>query len=362
MNPRERLFGLAARRCALLLLHAHASKSHVSEPCPSPRSAGEPRRGPALCWPRLAAVGHHATPTLAKPAVAFLAAALLLAALAPAEVARASITDWSVDSSESFVRLTIPDSNLTLPGFGGATIRVRNQTSTSAWTDAGGRLAMLGGTVSSNYDDGVSIDFLSGQHNLFALEQTLLRPDPAQFTGPPDAENPNGTYVGTGTAPAAYGGRFRETTLLPLEVGYFAIRSVIWDLGGTSIGLDGSGLFGGGTSDFGIDTALLDVDGMSLPGGIGQVLPDVLHEPFGGILSTNASGGRIENLGGALRKLTYTINVPLGLSVNGIAIPGTMNGLIVAYATVPEPGSLVLLACGGGCAAAAAWRRRRGGS
>ena len=62
--------------------------------------------------------------------------------------------------------------------------------------------------IATDYMDGTSITFLGGSHNLYALETTSLRPNPADWS----AATTN--YTGTSTALAALGGRVRGTYII----------------------------------------------------------------------------------------------------------------------------------------------------
>lgn len=271
----------------------------------------------------------------------FLAASLLVS-IGGTHAFAAPIT-WTVDSSQSYVRLTIPDQNITVPGLGTATLRIRNGDG-ATWSDAGGRLAAVTGTLSTNFVVGSSIEFLGGAHNLTAVEGTLLRPNPAQFTGPPTISNPYGSYVGTGTALAAFGGSYRETTLG--DIGRFALRSVGFDLDGGPAALTG-GNFAGGTTDFHIDSALYDGDFNTLLV-VGQPIADVLHVPKDFLAASNSGGGSITDLGGGNYMMIYTVDAPIVMEIleSGPAFQGTASGQIVAFATVPEPSTVVLLGIG----------------
>ena len=143
--------------------------------------------------------------------------------LAPAPAKALPLT-WNVDPASSYIRLTIPDQDVTVPDLGDVTLRIRDAGSTTAWTDAGGRRASLDGEIATDYRDGTSITFLSGSHDLFALETTGLRPNPAQWS----AATTN--YTGTSTALAALGGRVRGTFILTFDAAFLAFRSVRLDI------------------------------------------------------------------------------------------------------------------------------------
>jgi hypothetical protein len=271
---------------------------------------------------------------------AILVAAGLLAIGSPA---RSAIVNWDIDPSQSFIRLNIPDQG---DAFGNTTVRIRNNQNTSAWSDTGGRRAFLEGTIKTQLNDGTSIGFLGGQNNLTALESGSYRPDPAAFD--PDAtngENPNGSYTNTGGVPAAFAARINYATIsipLPLDLARIAFRDVVFDIdSGSPLALDGGGAFTGGY-EFGIASSLLDVDGLNTIAG--QLLPDILNAPQDNLTGISSLGGVVTDLGGSDRMLTLSIQVPITFNLPGVPIPllGSATGTIVAFATIPEPPSVLL--------------------
>lgn len=258
----------------------------------------------------------------------------IMASSLASQLARAGVVTWDVDPTNSYIRLTIPDQAINVPDIGNVTIRMRDATSTTQWTDAGGRRASLDGQIVTDYADGRSITFLGGLHDLYALETTSLRPNPARW----DASVTN--YTDTSTAPAALGGRVRGTYILTFDAAFVAFRAVQLDLTNAT----GSALaitnwtFGGNLTRCGITSALVDVDGIPLPLGLGQPIPDVLHGALSPVVEENAAGGTITDLGGRNRKLTYTIHIPdLAMDLNGTLVTGSAEGSVVAYAVLPEP-------------------------
>ncbi len=257
----------------------------------------------------------------------------LLVMQVTSEVADAGMVTWQVDQTNSYVRLTIPDQNLNVPGVGTVAVKIRDANSTTVWTDAGGRRATLAGQIVTDYADGSSISFLGGLQNLYALETNSLRPNPASW----DPVTTN--YTDTTTAPAALGGRARGTLLLTFDLAYFAFRSVKLDLTNTTgqaIPIS-NGTFAGNTTACGISSGLVDVDGLTVLT-FGQPVPDVYHAALDPLVQTNAGGGTITNTGSLDRKLTYTINLPyLAIDLSGTTVTGSIAGLVVAYATLPTP-------------------------
>lgn len=259
----------------------------------------------------------------------------VIVAVGLAATVRGAPMVWDIDPAASFIRLTIPDQPVVVPGLGTVTVRLRDAGSTTQWTDAGGRRAFLDGQIATDYVNFASISFQGGASGIFALEQANLRPDPAQWN------TATAQYGGTGTAPAAFGARIRGTytVVLPItfDAGFMALRQVWFDLSSGVIPLGPGGEFAGSQTQFGIAAALADVDGLELPLGLGQPIPDLLHEPVPAGMNANTSGGIIENLGGPSRRLTLDVNVPILLELDAAVVTGSAAGKIVAYGTVPVP-------------------------
>ncbi len=268
------------------------------------------------------------------PARLFLAVAFVAVRLI-SQTASAGLVMWDVDPANSYLRLTIPDQTLAVTNVGNVTFAMRDATSTPQWTDAGGRRASLDGQIATDYTDGTAITFLGGSGSLYALETTSLRPNPADWS----AATTN--YIGTSTATAALGGRARGTYLiLTFDAAFIAFRSVQLVLSNAMTGPIAitNGTFAPNTTRCGIASALLDVDGLALPLGLGQPIPDVLHAQLAPIMQQNAAGGTITNLGGLNRQLTCAINLPnLSINIGGTVITGSAAGQIVAYAVIPAP-------------------------
>lgn len=237
---------------------------------------------------------------------------------------------WDVDPAVSYIRLTVPDQAVNVTNVGNVTVRLRDPGSSTAWTDAGGRRAAVDGTLSTDYTDPATITFIGGAHNLYALEQTNLRPNPAHW-------DPVGlSYTNTGTAPAALGARVRGTYLiLTFDAAFLALRNVRLDVASEAVTLT-AGAFPGNQTEFGIISAVGDVDGLELPLDFGQPVPDVLGGELDPIVATNSLGGLIEDLGGKNRKLTLNIETTISIDLQGILLSGSATGQIVAYGTIPE--------------------------
>ena len=252
---------------------------------------------------------------------------------------------WAVDASASYVRLTVPDQGIPVTNTDGTvitvTVKLRDAGNNNQWTDAGGRRAAVAGTILTDYADAISITFPSNAHNLYALEQTNLRPDPAEW------DPVTLSYTNTGTAPAAFGARARATYVLiiipiTVDAAFLAVRDVQFNIASGVIPVVG-GVLATNQTQFGISSATGDVDGLDIAG-LGQPVPDVLAGALPPVVQTNTAGGTIQNLGGRNRKLTYIINVPVSIEVEGMTLTGSVAGQIVASGTIPEPPTLRIAA------------------
>ncbi len=263
-------------------------------------------------------------------AIGLLSSALL----ASGTVNGASVT-WTVDPAASSVQLTIPDQPVNVTNIGTITVRMRDANSSTEWTDTGGRRASVQGTILTDYADGTSIRFISGGHTLSALQQVSLRPNPADWA--PATTN----YVGTTTAPAGFGARVRGTyaTIFTFDVAFIAFRNVRFDIASDVVPLSG-GVIASSQTRFGISSATADTDGLELPLGFGQPVPDLVGAQMSPIVDTNSSVGAIQDLGGSDRKLTYNVNTPIVIDVQGTILTGTATGQIVAFGKVLESPTL----------------------
>ena len=253
--------------------------------------------------------------------------------------ARAELITWDIDPAQSFLRLTIPDQDVNIPGTGNVTVRLRDAASNSEWTDAGGRRAFFDGTLQTNYIDASSIEFVTGTHNIFALEGVNVRPDPAQFTGPPNEDNPDGTYVGSATTAAAFGAKVRGTAIITVDAAYIAIRDVVYDISSGVIALGGGTTIAGSTSNFGITSASIDADGLSTI--VGQPIPDTLAAALPAISGLDSAAGAVASTGGLGRKLTYNIATSIEIVLEGITLTGSASGQIIAIGSLPPgPGDV----------------------
>jgi hypothetical protein len=284
----------------------------------------------------------------------FVVAALLwtLAAAAPSQ----AVVIWNLDSVASTLSLAVPDQVLTINGTT-ATVQFRNQTPASppsVWNV--GNTAKVGGTITTNYDEGNSIEFLGG--DMFGLTSGNYRPNPAAFNSTStNTANPNGQFTNTTQAAGVFGGRVRANVGLTVDAGFFNFTATTYDVVSSALSISGTN-FAANTLSMGIDTATLAFDGLSIIF-VGQAIPDS-NGPLAGVYGTNgaATGSVVapDPIGDPLlRRLTIPVSLPLVLNLEGTLLNASASGTLVAYAYVPEPGTLLLL--GGGVLALALSRR-----
>jgi hypothetical protein len=272
---------------------------------------------------------------------------------------------WDIDQAASSLTLNVPDQNVTLEGTT-VQIRLRNATSTTTWNQ--GRTAAVDGTLSTDYVDGVSIQFLAGQHNAFGLTSGSFRPNPAAFNPlNTNADNPNGQFTDTTTAPAVYAARVRGAALgglVQFDIGFVSFLDVFYDISSLVLPINLSGNFAGNALTMGVDSATIAFDGLvvSLIGS--QPVADSPGAVFGPYLGTNTLAGATVTspnpIGDPLlRRLSIPVDLPLSLVLEGVPLSASATGTIVAYGYVPLPEPATLALLGGGLVALAVRRRSR---
>jgi hypothetical protein len=212
------------------------------------------------------------------------------------------------------------------------------------WTDDRGARAPLGGTLSTNYIEGTSIQFIQANHVASILEtgkwipnrnkwNTALDPDNFDFHKPEDPD-PNGGF------PAAFA---TELTLAgALRVGHVTLYNFGIMCDGTAA-LSGSGPWtqSGGTLQVGgANGGILDFWAQILTGSAREIgNPNAGNVAArGGAFGPNAGSMTIVNTGGLNRRLTMNLNVPFDLYISGLKLVGTtFVGQLVANATLPSP-------------------------
>ncbi|MBX3422733.1 MAG: PEP-CTERM sorting domain-containing protein [Pirellulaceae bacterium] len=295
--------------------------------------------------------------------------------------ADAALVNWTVDSANSYVRINLPlNSTFTLSGTN-LSVRLRNADN-SAWSDAGGRMSRFSGTLATEYSEDTfgpgspnHIQYLDGSHALQSINFGSFRPDPDQFSPTAtNASNPDGQYTATGGSPHSFALRVNWTSFFPSgTIGFLGLRDVQYNASGGLVSLAGSGgnlTAGANASTFSWSGGLADVDGFDLGPGLGQRNRDRVGGDmsilFSTNMETNGGGLTITNLGGLNRQLDQIIDIPVVFTFIGGDTPvasddsivtGRLQGHLRAFATVPEPSSILLV----GLASAAnimRWRRR----
>lgn len=277
-----------------------------------------------------------------------LAFTVMIAAAAAGRIQANVVVDWSIDSSQSFVRLNLNDTN---HGAGLGVTGFRDQTNlgspvASSWTDTGKKLAALSGFLSSTMTAN-DITFVLGSHAAPAVASGQFRPDAASW---------NGSTFNTGngaTTPSVFAADFIwQPGVLNAQVGFVNFYNVNTNYGGTVTGLTNYSGSGSGSLTVGLASGTtLDFDRTGiLPNGLmtadGRTSLSAVQ---GTAALTGTNSLTIAHLGGLTRRLTLTYSVPVTLSLpnfgNGgnLLYSGTIDSTIVAVGTVPEPASVSLM-------------------
>ena len=287
---------------------------------------------------RTVRIGASATRALTTLAIALVAV-----------TARADFVEWEVDETLSEIELIVPDQAVTI-GTTNATIRLRNQSGGDAGPWNVGDVAAVGGTIATDYQDGVSIEFLSGQHDLFALASGSYRPNPAAFD--PllvNAENPDGQFADTSTAPGAFGARVRATvSIFTVDAAFMNFTEAFYDIFSLPLPI-AAGSFDGGGLDMGFELATIAFDGLSTL--VGQPIPDAQGTPIFDVFGLNLDPGATitapDPMDPDLRRLTIPVDLDLVVDVGGVLLDASAVGTIVADTIlVPEPGVASMLGSG----------------
>jgi hypothetical protein len=274
--------------------------------------------------------------------------AAVVVALGAAAPARADLVPWEVDETLSQIALAVPDQVVTLDTLT-ATIRLRNPSGGDAGPWNVGNVAAVAGRIVTEYQDGVSIEFLSGLHDLFALDSGSYRPNPAAFD--PllvNAENPDGQFANTSTAPGAYGARVRATvSIFTLDAAFINFTEVLHDIFSPVLPI-ASGSFDGQGLTMGFELATIAFDGLSTL--VGQPIPDAQGTQLLDVLGTNLVAGATitapDPMEPDLRMLTLPVDLDLVVVVGGVPLDASATGTIVAFTTIPEPGITSMFASG----------------
>lgn len=264
---------------------------------------------------------------------------------------------WSIDSNVSYIRLNIPDQPVPIDEENTLNAKLRDYQVNggpmldsdpdvpTSWTDLNGRRSFVSGTISSNYVEGSSIQFVPGTHSAGAIEYGLFLPDPSAVPGPAAfAADVWNTFEAD---PDNFPGE-----LTYLRLGHVRIRNINYDLDGTAslaAGPPTTWTQSGGSINLGtLAGSVVDVDLLGILTDYGVTL-----DPFG---AANQGSLMVEDLGANQRRLTIDVDVPISLDINGILLTASISGQIVGLATVPEPASVSLV---GLALSLCALRRRR---
>ncbi len=150
-------------------------------------------------------------------------------------------------------------------------------------------------------------------------------------------------------------------SFVTVDAAFISFLDVAYDIASAGpLAIGGGGAFAGNALAVGVETATVALDGLSTL--VGQPIPDTPGTPFDNIFGGNTLAGASvttpDPVGNPLlRQLTIPVNVPLQLSLEGTNLNASATGTIVAFALIPEPTTLLLLA--GGLAGLAAHGRKR---
>ena len=254
-----------------------------------------------------------------------------------------SAVTWTIDQSQSSLSLAVPDQDVTF-GTTTANVKIRNQIGGNSGPWNVGNTAPISGSISTNYVDDASIEFLANQANILGVNSGSYQPDPALYTGGvvnPDGTASGGSFSGTGTAPAVFGARVRATVVFTLDAAFASFYNVSYDTLSGVLPI-ASGNFAANSMDVGIKHALIAADGISIPL-IGQPIADAISS-IDAVMSPNgAAGGTITHTGALARRLTLPISLNLSVPIDEDPthnLIATATGTIVADATLEPPPSV----------------------
>ena len=253
-----------------------------------------------------------------------------------------SLTTWTIDQSQSSLSLAIADQVVNYNGTD-ITIRVRNQSGGNSGPWNVGNSAAIAGTISTNYIDGHSIEFLAGQTNIVGINSGNYRPNPSDFDpNATDAENPKGSFTGTSTAPAVFGGRVRASLVvmweITVDIGFLSFYNTKYEVSSGELPIT-SNSFAGNSLTVGIDSSGLGIDGLRVAV-LGQPVPDRLTTITDRTAINSAPTGTITDLGGQNRRLTIPVALALSMPIDADPahdLHATATGQVVASAVVDLP-------------------------
>lgn len=255
----------------------------------------------------------------------------------------ADTVEWNIDSSQSWIRMAIPDQDIDIGG--GTTIFAglrgaqpifdvtpgATNPAVVPWSDDRGARAGIQGTILSDYQEGTSISFTQGTHNATLVESGQWIPNRNKWNGSnfdfhkPEIEGHPAAFA----AELTLGGIIR--------VGHVALYSISLYADGTA-NLSG----GGGTWTQSGGTVTMGGDSGSILDFWAQILAPSSRTTSGTSIGPNNGTITIEDLGNDERKMTVTIDIDFILLVSGLPLQNSkFTGQIVAFATLTQPAVVV---------------------
>ncbi|HEY4313554.1 MAG TPA: PEP-CTERM sorting domain-containing protein [Pirellulales bacterium] len=279
-----------------------------------------------------------------------LAAAAACAMALTSSMAKADPLSFTIDSSQSYLTLNIPNFSLS-----GLTINLTSQNRTNGaptgtqWSanSTTGNTAFISGTFATTIGGSLSgqslsaVQFIAGANNLNAINSGNYRPNPAAYnTATSHYDNNSG---GAG----AYGATVHSTLG---NAGLVSFDNVSYDIGSNNLpasGGVGSGTIAtGGNLQTGILNSVFSAQGLSVII-VGQVLPNDTGS-LGGVSAPNTVASASYTFTSPSNlQLKVPVNVPISIDLGGgTFINGTAFGQFVGNAAVPEPSTLALAGLG----------------
>jgi hypothetical protein len=268
----------------------------------------------------------------------FFAAIAAVALLGYAPVASAG-TVFTIDNSQSTITLGA--------NIGGTTVLLEQF--------AGSLTTGVFGTIDTNFSPYSSIEFLGG--GTIGFDQQGSNVEPGTWV-PDDPMDPYGPGHFSGTdAPGQFGGTVN--VLGGLVSGPAAGRNLTGEATSLmSIMVDGAGNFDSTQLIMGLVSnmsgdSVLDYD-------IGGAITAVGETSISNNSANDQDGGGTVTVSGTTATLTIPLHVEIPIDLSGTTITGTLDGNIVATATVvPEPTTIAMLSMGLVGLVAVGYRRRR---
>jgi hypothetical protein len=297
----------------------------------------------------------------------FLAVAVAMGAVALMSAqAKADALSFTVDSSQSYLTLNIPNFSLS-----GLTINLTSQNRTNGaptgtlWSTNTntGNTAFVSGTFATTVGGSFTgktlsaVQFISGANSLAAINSGNYRPNPAAYNAV------TSHYDNNGPAPGAYGATVHSTLG---NAGLVSFDNVTYDIGSNGFIPASNTVTTGtfpvnlGNLSTGILSSVFSAQGLSVLIA-GQVLPNGTGS-LGSVSAVNTSGtaGTYTYTSSTNLNVKVPILIPISIDLGGgTFINGTALGQIVGNAAVPEPSTLALAGLGMVSLVAMVRRRRK---